>query len=614
MYLIQLQSDFFQVVFGILLKDKNTGKNIIWATKDYEQFGENYSFNSEMTKESVNSLNIDFLQPRVGQSKKLQKKRTREKAEVFTSSQISDFMNTYCDCDWFGVGVKDKEGRIKFVFDDKKSLREYVDLKKLEITCGEAPFIVTPYDTTTGDVIPLSKRVGFLDRKLMAINQYINDKEEWIDLVYRAFENAFGYEYQGDSLLKARVNLLYTFIANFEYKWQIFPSDAELKKVSNIIYKNIWQMDGLTNTIPNSDIKCRVYSHSSKRYYDLIGDKKMKFDFIMGNPPYQERSIGDNENYATAVYNNFMDKVYQLSDKALMITPGRFLFNAGTTPKAWNEKMLNDKHFKVLKYYANSREVFDNVDIKGGVAIHYRDTSKDFGEIGVFTVFKELNSIIDKIDFEDSLMSVIYPTSSYRFTDAIHMKFPQIEGILSKGNKYILETNVFDTLYHIAFFEDKKTSDMIPIYGRKNGNRVFMYIERNYINVPDNFDKYKVFLPKSNGSGAFGEVLSNPLIAEPLMGHTKTFISIGNFDKKEYAENCIKYIKSKFARCMLGILKSTQHNASDTWKYVPSQDFTENSDIDWSKSISEIDQQLYKKYGLDDKEIAFIEEKVKEMQ
>ena len=129
----------------------------------------------------------------------------------------------------------------------------------------------------------------------------------------------------------------------------------------------------------------------------------------------------------------------------------------------------------------------------------------------------------------------------------------------------------------------------------------------------DNIEKYKVIIPANNGSGAIGEVVSTPLIGEPLIGYTRSFISIGAFNTKLEAENALKYIKGRFSRAMLGILKITQDNNKSTWKYVPFQDFTSSSDIDWSKSISEIDQQLYKKYGLSEEEISFIEANVKEM-
>ena len=144
--------------------------------------------------------------------------------------------------------------------------------------------------------------------------------------------------------------------------------------------------------------------------------------------------------------------------------------------------------------------------------------------------------------------------------------------------------------------------------GLVNNKRVYYWGIKRYQAIPDSFYKYKVFVPKANGSGALGEVLSTPLI-----GATKSFLSIGSFETLNEAENCLKYVKSKFARTMLGVLKVTQDNPSEKWKYVPLQDFTSQSDIDWSQSVAEIDRQLYKKYGLADNEIEFIETHVKEM-
>ncbi len=148
--------------------------------------------------------------------------------------------------------------------------------------------------------------------------------------------------------------------------------------------------------------------------------------------------------------------------------------------------------------------------------------------------------------------------------------------------------------------------------------RTYRWFRKDYIEDIPNIYKYKVLVPKANGSGAIGEVLSTPLIGTPLIGtpligFTETFISIGEVDTKEEAEAILKYVKTKFARAMLGILKVTQDNSKKVWKYVPMQDFTSNSDIDWSKSIHDVDEQLYKKYGLDEHEIEFIEKNVQEM-
>ncbi len=170
------------------------------------------------------------------------------------------------------------------------------------------------------------------------------------------------------------------------------------------------------------------------------------------------------------------------------------------------------------------------------------------------------------------------------------------------------------------FFEEQQSDDDIKIIGIINNKRNWRVINKKYVEKEhENLHKYKVILPTSNGSGAIGEVLSTPLVGTPLVGtplvgYTRSFIGIGSFDTKEEAEACFKYIKSKFARTMLGVLKITQDNNRETWKYVPLQDFTEKSDIDWSKSVAEIDVQLYKKYGLSQQEIDFIESHVKEME
>ena len=342
----------------------------------------------------------------------------------------------------------------------------------------------------------------------------------------------------------------------------------------------------------------------------------MKFDVVIGNPPYQEEGNGDDSS-SKPIYNYFMSEAYKFADKVCFITPARFLFNAGKTPKKWNAKMLNDKHLKVAYYEQDSSNVFPNTDIKGGVAITYRDTQKNFGKIGTFTHFKELNDIIHKVNVEEynSLSSIYHSTDSYHFTDALHKDYPDAKSKMSKGHEYDVKSSMFVRFGEIGIFtKEKKKDDDIKFIGVIKNVRKWRYINQEYIKEHPNLRKFKVMLPGSNGSGAIGEVLSTPLVGEPLVGHTQTFISFGAFDNREEAENLLKYIKTKFARTMLGTLKITQSNKKDTWRNVPLQNFTNNSDIDWSQSIAQIDWQLYKKYGLSEKEIAFIEEKVRAME
>lgn len=338
----------------------------------------------------------------------------------------------------------------------------------------------------------------------------------------------------------------------------------------------------------------------------------MKFDVIIGNPPYQEETKDTSDK---PIYNYFMDQAYAICDKVCFITPARFLFNAGKTPKEWNKKMLNDEHLKVEYYEQDSSKIFETTDIKGGVAITYRDNNKVFGKIGVFTHFDELNSILRKViehnDFS-SIDQICYGQNKFDLS-SLYADYPEYKNVIgSDGKEKRLTSSIFTQLKEV-FNSERTSSDEIKILGVINNKRLFRHISRKYIEDHLNLNKFKVLLPGSNGSGAIGEVLSTPLVGEPLVGYTQTFISFGAFDNQKEAENCLKYIKTKFARAMLGTLKITQSNKKDTWLNVPLQDFTNNSDIDWSKSITDIDKQLYKKYGLSNKEINFIEEKVKEM-
>lgn len=359
---------------------------------------------------------------------------------------------------------------------------------------------------------------------------------------------------------------------------------------------------------------------SKTNYWKKDGNEDMKFDAIVGNPPYQIMATGD-ANGSDPIYHLFIDAACKLGEKVSFIHPARFLFNAGKTPKDWNEKMLNDEHYKVVQYWANSADVFPTVDIKGGVAVTYWDKNKAFEKIGTFVAYDELRTILEKVRAKDfvTFSELVYGRDLYRLTDKLYEENPWAENRQSKGHKYDIGSNVFDTFPEL-FYEEKPNDDYdyAKIFGREKNNRILKWIKKSYVKVPDNFDSYKVFIPKANGTGAIGEVLSTPIVGEPIVGEpivgsTTTFLSVGKFNTQDEAENCMKYIKTKFARAMLGTLKVTQDNPRETWLNVPLQDFTTNSDIDWSKSVSEIDKQLYKKYNLSAEEIEFIESKVREM-
>jgi superfamily II DNA or RNA helicase len=338
----------------------------------------------------------------------------------------------------------------------------------------------------------------------------------------------------------------------------------------------------------------------------------MKFDAVVGNPPYQDSKEGGKD---LPIYQYFYETSESLSDVYCLISPARFLFDAGATNSDWNKKMLTSEHIKVLQFTRRSNEIFPNTDIKGGVAVLLRDANKELGPIGFFTSFIELDSILKKVKVynTEDISELIYGVTSYTFTRKLYKDLPDAINRVGEGSGNQMTSSIFEAIPEI--FSNSKNSDLdIQIYGRKNNERVFQWVNREYVNLPTNFEKYKVFLPAANGSGEIGEALSTPIVGDTFIGHTATFISIGKFETEQEAENCLKYLKSKFCRTMLGIKKTTQHNKTKkVWECVPNQDFTKNSEVDWSKSVSEIDQQLYKKYQLSAEEIAFIEEHVQPM-
>lgn len=341
----------------------------------------------------------------------------------------------------------------------------------------------------------------------------------------------------------------------------------------------------------------------------------MKFDVVVGNPPYQENI--KNRGEQPAIYNYFYEMAELISDKYCLISPARFLFNIGSTPKTWNKQMLSNIHNKVVYFNQKASDLFPNTEIKGGVAILYHNKNKVMGPIGIFTSFDEMNGILNKVVTEkfQPIGTILYSNTSYKYSSVLWSENPSLKMRVSGGSRRYLSSSVFDKLNEI-FYDQRPTDDKqyIQILGRQKNNRVFKWIRRDYLADHPNMDKFKVLIPSSNGAGHFGEILTSPVIGRPKQGHTETFISLGAFNNERFANNLLKYLKTKFARAMLDSVKITQGNKTkEVWSKVPLQDFTDNSDIDWSKSVHDIDLQLYKKYGFDDNEINFIETRVKNM-
>lgn len=249
-------------LLDILLFDRTTKRNIIWATDDYADRGSEYSAFSEIRPELITGINSMLIRPRIAKSIEAQESRTRGRAEVFTPCWVCNVQNNLIDEQWFGRSSvfntegdnqwETIEGRIKFPGGQQKAWQKYVDARRLEITCGEAPYLVSRYDTVSGTMIPIKDRIGLLDRKLRVVNENTDNAEDWFKWTLRAFQSVYGYESQGDNLLLARENLLATFIEYYQDRFAEPPTGKLLHVIARTISWNIWQMDGIKFVVPYS--------------------------------------------------------------------------------------------------------------------------------------------------------------------------------------------------------------------------------------------------------------------------------------------------------------------------------------------------------------------------
>lgn len=246
----------------ILLKDHSSNKNIIWATDNYAFRGKGYYPHDHIALKSITGRNGLVIKPRVKKSKKEQNKRIKDKAEVFTPSWICNAQNNLVDEAWFGrknvFNVENQEQKTwqvvkdKIIFPEGRTWQDYVKENRLEISCGEAPYLVSRYDTVTGEWLETNNRIGLLDRKLRIINENVDNEKDWHDWAVVAFKSIYGFEWQGDSLLIARENLLFTFIDYYVDRFENYPIKEYLEEIAKILSWNIWQMDGLKFVIPDS--------------------------------------------------------------------------------------------------------------------------------------------------------------------------------------------------------------------------------------------------------------------------------------------------------------------------------------------------------------------------
>lgn len=269
----------------VLLTDRTSGRNIIWGTDDYLYLGDSYDSRYPITSELISGPYENIIQPRVIKSIEQQGNRTKAKAEVFTPVWLCNEQNNLVDDAWFGrpgvfniIGKKSWKStsqKIKFPDDKKRTWQRYVDERRLEIACGEAPYLISRYDSTTGELIKLEERVGFLDRKMRVVSENAETEAEWLKWAERAFQSIYGFEFQGDNLLLARKNLLYSYADYMEAHLLRSPTEREMLKIARIISWNLWQMDALTMTIPYQKVNEQYEQMSFLE--DGIGEKQVTY-------------------------------------------------------------------------------------------------------------------------------------------------------------------------------------------------------------------------------------------------------------------------------------------------------------------------------------------------
>lgn len=267
-----------------LLIDRTTHKNIMWATDAYDYLGDSYRRNEQIHASLITKENVGVIKTRARKEFEQQTQRTRQRAEVFTPLWICNQMNNSVDEQWFGrkdIFNKDGEPTERVIFDNGLLWEDYVESCRLEITCGEAPYLVSRYDVASGKIISIPNRIGLLDRKIRVVTENTSNYDDWFLWITRAYQSTYGYEFQGDNLLIARVNLMMTLIENCEMFWNKLPDIKELKLISKIISWNIWQMDGLTGTIP---FKKAQESYQQLDMFALMGLEENKKEEI-SQPP-----------------------------------------------------------------------------------------------------------------------------------------------------------------------------------------------------------------------------------------------------------------------------------------------------------------------------------------
>ena len=573
--------------------------------------------------------------------------RIRHRAEVFTPSWICNIQNSLTDQMWFGradvFGKADGKSwtptdkKIKFPGRPGRSWQDYVRARRLEITCGEAPYLASRYDTVSG--IPLTdvrERIGLLDRKLRVVTENTNNEYDWFDWAVKAYKSIYGYEYQGDNLLLARANLLFTFSDWFKHCWGREPSLSQQKKIAIIISWNIWQMDGLSYTAPYSGsgpddgIPCVIRTASGRRLTLKPGDEKRRgsgriFGAIVGNPPYQEeaalkKDATNGQAPRRSIFQHFQTSADRLSSEfSVLIYPGaRWIHRSGKGMDRFGFEQINDSALERLELYADSKELFADVDLADGISVVCKNRNKR--TLGFTYVYHGKDkTILLKADNPGEELMPLDPrdraviSKADRFVKRRRLSYLH-ERVLPRNlfgieSSFLADSpNLVKPYYEDIPLEPEEIKLFTNDRAGKAGRATWFVTSRDVIpaSKQEYISQWQVVVSSAN---AGGQKRDNQIeIIDDRSAFGRSRVALGTFETEQEAENFFAYANTYLVRFLFLM---TDEALTSLGKKVP--DLGDYSSLrpllDFSKSL---DNQLYALLGLNDEDIEHIEKTVSE--
>ena len=440
---------------------------------------------------------------------------------------------------------------------------------------------------------PLYVAYSLYRQHLLNTNKIISTKEDYVNVSEKIWERVLKeniFVICKTSMAKSITNRTLRGFSNLKTNVNYIENLIEVFKKDNNMFK-----DNVFNPLT----------------WGIERGVKMKFDAIVGNPPYQELVANNNGSVSQAnpVYNLFVENAIKLSPNYVtMITPSLWM-TGGTGLANFRKFMLSDNRISVLHDFETSNLVFDNVAIAGGVS-YFLWNRNSVGKTKTYFHEKNGNTSereINMASFGDDLF--IREATALKILEKVDVKNEKFNSFMDLVSTYSPFSNGVVGNYKELFLKKPSSETIVMYKNSKSDGGKKIYINRSEIvSRKDWIDKHKVYVSKAGEISAKFNGL--PFYGEPGSACTETYLVVGPFDSKEICDNVIKYMNTNLYKFLISQIKKTQNAARGVYRLVPNQDFSTKSDIDWSKNSKDINEQLYKKYKLTEEEIKYIESKI----